>query len=93
MLIPTNVYQLRFTDASDTLNNVILYISRILKPGVANLRTSIISNLTKMLEKIIGLAAVVIALCPGQKIEDQVYIYICLCMNLLAFILMYYIYY
>lgn len=62
----------RFTDATDTLNNVILYISRILKPGVASLKDNVASLLRKMLDKLLFLAAIATTLCPSKRVEDQV---------------------
>lgn len=62
----------RFTDAIDTFNNVILYISRILKPGVSSIRSNIATTLNRILDKILALTAICSSLSPGHRVDDQV---------------------
>eukprot|EP01035_Chromulina_nebulosa_P021709 gene21709-28093_t len=61
----------QFTNAIDTLNNVILYISRLLKPGVSNLRNNAVITLNRMLDRVLALAAIVISISPSQAIDEQ----------------------
>lgn len=63
----------RFTDAIDTLNVAVLYISRILKPGVSAFRSNmVVATLNRILERILALLAIAIALSPGHRVDDQV---------------------
>lgn len=62
----------RFTDANETLTTAILYVSRILKPGVSSLRNNIILTINKILDKILALAAISSALSPQYRVDDQV---------------------
>jgi translation initiation factor 3 subunit L len=61
-----------FTDAIDTFSHVALYISRILKPGMSNLRSTMITTLNKTLDKILALVTIAAALNPGRRIDEQV---------------------
>jgi translation initiation factor 3 subunit L len=62
----------RYADALETYTEIILFISRILKPGSVAVRGGSQSQMTKMLEKILSLTAIITALCPGRRIDDQV---------------------
>ena len=61
----------RHADAIETFSDVILHISRILKPG-SPLSRSVQSLLQKILDKILAMTAIAIALCPGYRVDDQV---------------------
>ena len=62
----------KFSEASDVFNELILYVSRILKPGAAaNLRQGVAPQLQRMLDKVLALTALVITLYPSTRIDDQ----------------------
>jgi translation initiation factor 3 subunit L len=62
----------RYPDTVVLLSEALLHISRVLRPGAASLRAHIQTLLQKMLDKILALAAVAMALCPGQRVDDQI---------------------
>ena len=62
----------RYGDALDTFSDVVLHVSRVLKPGSAPLRSSAQGQLQKMLDKVMALTAISISLCPGYAVDDQV---------------------
>jgi translation initiation factor 3 subunit L len=67
-----NMMLRKFYEASDVFNELILYVSRILKPGAAaNLRQGVAPQLQRMLDKVLALTAIVITLFPSNRIDDQ----------------------
>lgn len=67
-----NMMLRRFSEASDIFAEIILYVSRILKPGAAaNLRQGVPGQLQRMLDKVLALTSIVITLQPSTKVDDQ----------------------
>jgi len=67
-----NMMLRKFYEASDVFNELILYVSRILKPGAAaNLRQGVAPQLQRMLDKVLALTAIVITLFPSNRVDDQ----------------------
>ena len=62
----------RYADAIETFSDVILHISRILKPGAGSMLRNVQALLQKILDKILAMTAIAIALCPGYRVDDQV---------------------
>lgn len=63
----------RFTEAIDTLSDIILFVIGILKPGAgASLRDGVVKQLTRMLEKAMSLNAILIVLNPWYRVDDAV---------------------
>eukprot|EP01041_Mallomonas_annulata_P000583 gene583-1130_t len=62
----------RYGDAIETFSDIILHISRMLKPGTNTNRQGLHGQLQKMLEKVLALASVCIVLCPGYRVDDHV---------------------
>ena len=62
----------RYADAIETFSDVILHISRILKPGAGTMARSVQAVLQKILDKILAMTAIAVALCPGYRVDDQV---------------------
>jgi translation initiation factor 3 subunit L len=62
----------RYSEAIDTLSGIISHISRVMKPGSTVLKTSVLSQHQKMLEKIMLLYALATTICPGHRLDDQV---------------------
>ena len=62
----------KFGEASEVFAEIILYVSRILKPGAAaNLRQGVAGQLNRMLDKVLALTAIVITLNPGSRVDDH----------------------
>lgn len=61
----------RFTDAIDIFSNVLMYISRITKPG-AQARSEVSKSLSKINFRLVGLTAIASALCPSHRLDEQV---------------------
>lgn len=63
----------RYADAIDTLSNLVMYVTNVLKPGAStHLRQSTSSQLQKIMEKALTLTGVSWCLCPGHRLDDQV---------------------
>jgi len=63
----------KYGEAADIFSEVILYVTRILKPGsAANLRQGVPGQLQRMLDKVLGLTAIVITLLPNNRVDHQV---------------------
>lgn len=62
----------KYASVVDILGDVILQISRQLKPGAAVLRPHMQQSLQKTLDKIMATAAIAVVLNPGQRVDDQV---------------------
>lgn len=62
----------RYADAIDTFSDVILHISRLLKPGAGSNRPGLLNLMQKMLDKLLALVSIAISLCPGYRVDDLV---------------------
>ena len=62
----------RYADAIETFSDVILHVSRMLKPGAGSMNRAVSSLLQKILDKILAMTCMAIALCPGHRVDDQV---------------------
>lgn len=62
----------RYADAIETFSDVILHVSRMLKPGAGSMNRVVSSLLQKILDKILAMTCMSIALCPGHRVDDQV---------------------
>jgi translation initiation factor 3 subunit L len=62
----------RYADAIETFSDVILHVSRMLKPGAGSMNRAVSSLLQKILDKILAMTSMAIALCPGHRVDDQV---------------------
>ncbi len=68
-----NLMLKRFTEALDVFAEIILHVIRILKPGAAaSLRPGVEAQLRRMVDRAMGLAAILITIKPNHRIEDQV---------------------
>jgi translation initiation factor 3 subunit L len=68
-----NMMLKRFDESLDVLGEIILNVIRMLKPGAAaSLRPGVESTLRRMVERAMGLAAILITIKPNHRIEDQV---------------------
>lgn len=62
-----------FTSAIEVFSEIILHVSRILKPGAsASLRAGLQQQLTRMLDKALALTAIASFLTPNNNLDDQV---------------------
>lgn len=61
----------RFSDALDIFTEIILHLSRILKPG-ATQRHGLAAQLQRMLDKVLALTAIVITVLSNNKVDDHV---------------------
>ena len=62
-----------FTSAIEVFSEIILHVSRILKPGAsATLRAGLQQQLTRMLDKALALTAIASFLTPNNNLDDQV---------------------
>lgn len=67
-----NMMLRRFNEACEVFNEIILYVSRILKPGsAASLRQGVAQQLQRMLDRVLALTGVVLTLYPTGKVDDQ----------------------
>jgi len=63
----------RYADAIATFGDIALHVSRVMKPGSSsNLKSGVEQLMKKMSDKILALAAICSALCPGVRVDDQV---------------------
>lgn len=62
----------KYTSCVDTLTEIIIHISRQLKPGAAVLRQNTQQALQKALDKVMALTLISIVLSPGHRVDDQV---------------------
>ena len=62
----------KYATVIEVLSEIILQITRQLKPGAAVLRQGVQQALQKTLDKILGLAAIAVVLSPGTRVDDQV---------------------
>jgi translation initiation factor 3 subunit L len=63
----------KFSTAADVLSEIILHVSRALKPGAAgSLRAGLQTQLQRMLDKAVALTAIASFLCPSYRLDDQV---------------------
>lgn len=62
----------RYADAIEVFSDIILHISRVLKPGAAVLRQPVQNMLQKMSDKALALVAIGMSLCPSYRVDDQV---------------------
>lgn len=62
----------KYSTVIEVLSEIILQITRQLKPGAAVLRQNVQQALQKSLDKISGLAAIAVVLNPGHRVDDQV---------------------
>lgn len=62
----------RHADTIGVLGEVLLHVSRVLRPGAASLRTGTQTTLQKIMDKIIALLAIAMALSPASRVDDQV---------------------
>merc|ERR1711871_170871 len=62
----------KYAAVIDVLGEIILQISRQLKPGAAVLKPHVQQSLQKTLDKMMGIAAIAVALNPGHRVDDQV---------------------
>ena len=58
--------------ALDTLSSIILHITRVLKPGGGSVKSPLVMQHQKMLDKIILLFAISTAICPDHRVDAQV---------------------
>lgn len=63
----------KFSTAADVLSEIILHVSRVLKPGaVGSLRAGLQTQLQRALDKAVALTAIATFLSPGHRLDDQV---------------------
>eukprot|EP01032_Pedospumella_encystans_P014650 gene14650-16807_t len=69
----SNLLLRKFSTAADVLSEIILHVSRVLKPGAVNsLRAGLQTQLQRALDKAVALTAIATFLCPGHRLDDQV---------------------
>lgn len=62
----------RYDDAIGALSSAILHISRVLKPGSVTLKSSVLTQHQKMMEKMLMLYALASTMSPGHRSDEQV---------------------
>lgn len=68
-----NLMLRKFSSAVDVFSDIILHVSRLLKPGAnSNLRPGLQQQLQRMQDKVLALTAIACTLCPSYRIDDQV---------------------
>lgn len=69
----SNLLLRKFSTAADVLSEIILHVSRVLKPGaVGSLRAGLQTQLQRALDKAVALTAIATFLSPGHRLDDQV---------------------
>jgi translation initiation factor 3 subunit L len=69
----SNMMMCKFHDAIDIFSEIILHVVRILKPGAgAGYRGTVISQLQRMLDKVLSLTAICITIFPSGRVDDQI---------------------
>lgn len=63
----------KFSAAADVLSELIVHVSRVLKPGAAgSLRPGLQTQLQRNLDKVLALTAIASVLSPSNRLDDQV---------------------
>ena len=62
----------KYASVIDVVSEIVLQISRQLKPGAAVLKQHVQQSLQKTLDKILAVAAIAVSLNPGHRVDDQV---------------------
>jgi len=69
----SNMMLRRFVDAMDVFGELILHVSRILKPGASGgMKQATLNNLQRMLDKVLSLTAILITVFPSYRPDDQI---------------------
>jgi translation initiation factor 3 subunit L len=68
-----NLMLRKFSTALDVLSEIVVHVSRALKPGAASsLRAGLQTQLQRMLDKAVALTVIASFLCPSYRLDDQV---------------------